>query len=196
VERLTERILVVCGTERIPIERFPASSYTRLAVVRPVVESTDFETPTASEATDSETAADAELAIVGERVAAYLLDLLVVGGGVVAAAGWLGGSRREQFRIGGLLGLAVANLYHLVLEGRDGQTVGKRSVGIAVVAGDGEECTYTAAGTRTLFRFADWLPAGYLLGFVSIALTERRKRLGDIVANTVVVRNRSESEER
>jgi uncharacterized RDD family membrane protein YckC len=116
----------------------------------------------------------------------------VVGSGVVAAAGKLGDTRREQVRLGGLLGLVVANLYHLVLEGRDGQTVGKRAVGIAVVADDGTGCTYSAAGTRTLFRFVDWLPVGYLLGFASIALTSDRQRLGDLAANTVVVRDGAE----
>jgi uncharacterized RDD family membrane protein YckC len=109
----------------------------------------------------------------------------VVGSGVVAAAGKLGDTRREQVRLGGLLGLVVANLYHLVLEGRDGQT----AVGIAVVADDGTGCTYSAAGTRTLFRFVDWLPVGYLLGFASIALTSDRQRLGDLAADTVVVRD-------
>jgi uncharacterized RDD family membrane protein YckC len=151
------------------------------------VESTGSETSTIREATDSESATDAELATVRERVAAYLLDLLVVSSGVVAVAGRLGDSRREQVRFGGLLGLAIANLYHLVLEGRDGQTIGKKIIGIVVVADDGEECTYSAAGVRTLFRFVDWLPVGYLLGFASIALTEGRQRLGDLAANTVVV---------
>jgi len=178
---------VVCITERVPIEQFPASSYTCLAVVRPVVESTDFETPTGRKAEDSEEVTDSELASVRERVAAYLLDLVVVGGGAVAVAAALGDARRKEIRLGGLLGLVVANLYHLVLEGRGEQTVGKQVVGIAVVADDGEECTYSAAGTRTLFRFVDWLPVGYLLGFASIALTEGRQRLGDLAANTVVV---------
>lgn len=145
-------------------------------------------------ATDAETAAesgmatDFETATVRERVAAYLADAVVVGGAVVGVAGRLGESRRERVRLVSLLGLAVANLYHLVLEGTGGQTVGKRVVGIAVVAEDGGRCSYAAAGIRTAFRFVDWLPAGYLLGFLSIALTERRQRLGDLAADTVVVR--------
>lgn len=131
---------------------------------------------------------DSELASARERVAAYLLDLLVVGGGVVGAARRLGDSPAERLRLVGGLGLAVANLYHVVLEGMAGQTVGKRLVGIAVVTDDRGECSYAPATVRTLFRFVDWLPAGYLLGFASMAVTDRRKRLGDAAANTVVVR--------
>ena len=147
-----------------------------------------------------ETAADSETATVRERVAAYLVDAVVIGpaigiaGGVVASR--LGDSRRERVRLVGLLGLAVANLYHVVLEGTGGQTVGKRVVGIAVVSEDGGRCSYAAAAVRTAFRFADWLPAGYLLGLLSIALTERRQRLGDLAADTVVVRTGDDADGR
>lgn len=137
-----------------------------------------------------------ETATIRGRISAYLLDLLVVGAPVVGVAERFGQSRRERVRLAGLVGLAVANLYHVALEGTGGQTVGKRVVGIAVVGDDGQRCSYVGAATRTGFRFLDWLPAGYLVGLASIALTERRKRLGDFAANTVVVRTRSDSEDR
>ncbi|WP_170977230.1 RDD family protein [Halorussus salinisoli] len=139
-------------------------------------------------------AARFETATVRARVGAYPLDLLVVGVAVVGVAGRSGRSRRERLGLVGLLGLAVANLYHVVLEGSAGQTVGKRGVGIAVVGDDGERPSYASTAIRTAFRFVDWLPAGYLLGFVSMALTERRKRLGDLAANTVIVREGSAEE--
>lgn len=116
----------------------------------------------------------------------------MVGGGVVATAWRLGRSLRERALVAGLLGLVVANLYHIVLEGRRGRTVGKRVVGIRVAMADGGRPTVRAATIRTLARFADWLPAGYLVGFVAMALTEHRQRLGDLAANTVVVRDAEE----
>ncbi|PSP56325.1 hypothetical protein BRC82_02195 [Halobacteriales archaeon QS_1_67_19] len=125
---------------------------------------------------------------VRERVAAYLLDLLLVGGGIVAAARRLGNTTGERLRLGAVIGLAVANLYHVVLEGAGGQTAGKRAVGIAVELDDGSDCSDGPAAVRTLYRFVDWLPVGYLLGVAAIALTDRRKRLGDRAANSVVVR--------
>ncbi|NEU57880.1 RDD family protein [Halorussus sp. MSC15.2] len=138
--------------------------------------------------------AHVETATVRERVTAYLADAVVVGATVVGVAVGLGDSRRERRRLGALLGLAVANLYHVVLEGTGGQTAGKRAVGIAVAGDDGERPSYASAATRTAFRFVDWLPVGYLLGLASIALTERRKRLGDLAANTVVVRTDSDAD--
>lgn len=137
---------------------------------------------------------DAETATLRERAAAYLVDVPVVAGPVVGLARRLGRSRRERLGLVGLVGLAVANVYHAVLEGTGGQTVGKRAVGIAVVGADGGPCSYAAAATRTAYRFVDWLPAGYLLGIAGIALTERRQRLGDLAANTVVVRTASDDE--
>ena len=126
---------------------------------------------------------------------AYLADLVVVGGSVVAVARQLGRSRRERALAIGLLGLVVANLYHIVLEGRWGRTVGKRLVGIRVTRADGSRPTVRAATIRTLARFVDWLPAGYLAGFVAMALTEKRQRLGDLAANTVVVRDEGADED-
>ena len=129
---------------------------------------------------------DVELATTRQRVLAYLLDLFVVGSGVVAVARHLGRSLRERSLLTGLLGLVVANLYHVVLEGTGGQTVGKKVVGVRVTMDDGSRCTVRAATIRTLFRFVDWLPAGYLVGFASITFTKRRRRVGDVAADTVV----------
>lgn len=126
----------------------------------------------------------ADVATARERVLAYLADFAVVGPALAAAV-------RRQGSLGGRLAaaLAVANLYHILLEGTWGRTVGKRLVGIRVAGDGGEPCTYWAATVRTLLRFVDWLPAGYLAAFVSMACTERRRRLGDLVAGTVVVRD-------
>jgi uncharacterized RDD family membrane protein YckC len=177
-----------------------ASSYIRLetvrSAVRPTSRSTEKSTASDSSSEGNQERTDSRKASVRARVAAYLLDLLVVGGSVVGVAGRLGDSSGERLCLGGLLGLAVANLHHVVLEGSSGQTVGKRTVGIAVEMDDGEQCAYGPAAVRTGFRFVDWLPVGYLLGFASLAVTERKKRLGDVAAKTVVVRVRSDSERR
>lgn len=87
-----------------------------------------------------------------------------------------------------VLGTVAGTLYYIVLEGIGGQTVGKAIVGIAVVSDDGSRCTYRAATVRTVLRVVDALPAAYLVGLLGIRLTVRRQRLGDVAANTVVVR--------
>ena len=168
-----------------------ASSYTRFEAVTRDVSSTS---RPGSDGSRSGHPREHALATTRQRVLAYLADLVVVGGGAVAVARRLGRSRSERALVAGILGLVVANLYHVVLEGRWGRTVGKRVVGIRVTMSDGSRPTVRAATIRTLARFADWLPAGYLAGFVAIALTERRQRLGDVAANTVVVDDEDGSE--
>lgn len=95
-------------------------------------------------------------------------------------------SRLRRVTLGGLFGVVGAFLYHIVFEGTWGQTPGKKVFGIVVVRENGEPCTYGAATVRTAFRLVDALPIAYLAAFVSIRLTERQQRLGDIAAGTVV----------
>ena len=69
----------------------------------------------------------------------------------------------------------------------DGRTPGKRAMGIRVVHDDGTPVGWGASVVRNLLRFVDWLPVFYVLGFVSMVLNSEFRRLGDIVAGTVVV---------
>lgn len=86
-----------------------------------------------------------------------------------------------------LLTLAAGFAYFIYLEGRYGQTLGKRAVGIVVVDEDGEPIDYTDALVRNVLRVVDTLPMLYLLGAALIIVTERGQRVGDLAAGTVVV---------
>lgn len=70
---------------------------------------------------------------------------------------------------------------------RRGQTPGKMVMGLTVVNDDGTPVTWTPSIIRNLLRFADFLPFFYMFGLVSMALSRDFKRLGDLVAGTVVV---------
>ncbi len=81
--------------------------------------------------------------------------------------------------------------YGAVLEWRwNGQTLGKRIVGLRVLQDSGTPITFVQAAVRNLVRIVDILPATYLTGAVSALLDRRGRRLGDIAAGTVVVRRR------
>lgn len=67
-----------------------------------------------------------------------------------------------------------------------GQTLGKRVVGLRVVREDGAPVDFLSSAVRNLLRAVDFLPLGYALGGLSVLLTERRQRVGDVVAGTVV----------
>jgi uncharacterized membrane protein SpoIIM required for sporulation/uncharacterized RDD family membrane protein YckC len=81
--------------------------------------------------------------------------------------------------------------YFTLFEGfRNGQTPGKRRAGIRVVSETGHAITFGAAAVRNLLRVADFLPGFYLIGAAFVAIHPRARRLGDLVAGTVVVRDR------
>lgn len=130
---------------------------------------------------------DRPLATAGERTVAYMVDFLVLGPPLTAVASAFE-TRRGRLLGGGLVALLVANLYHVAFEGTTGRTPGKRVLGVRVVAAEGDPCGYRAATVRTLARFLDFLPVGYLAAFVSIARSGRRQRVGDRLGGTVVVR--------
>jgi uncharacterized RDD family membrane protein YckC len=133
------------------------------------------------------------LATAGRRIAAYLVDAVVLGVPLLAGALAAFDDRRERLVRGGIVALVVANLYHVVFEGTTGRTPGKRALGVRVRGAEGGACSYRAATVRTLARFLDFLPVGYLAAFLSMALSARRQRLGDRLGGTVVVRDSDES---
>ena len=74
----------------------------------------------------------------------------------------------------------------------DGATPGKKALGLRVVNDDGTPVQMAAAMIRNLLRAADFLPVLYGAGLVSMLVNREFKRLGDLVAQTVVV-SRDES---
>jgi uncharacterized RDD family membrane protein YckC len=69
-----------------------------------------------------------------------------------------------------------------------GQTVGKRVLGLRVVDAQGLKLQFNQIVIRNLLRFFDSLPAFYLVGGAACLLSKKAQRLGDIAANTVVIR--------
>lgn len=71
-----------------------------------------------------------------------------------------------------------------------GQSFGKYCVGIRVVKVTGENAGFREYFTRWIFRVVDmWFGAGFLAILFS-STSERRQRLGDAMANTVVISNK------
>jgi uncharacterized RDD family membrane protein YckC len=69
----------------------------------------------------------------------------------------------------------------------DGQTLGKRMVGIRVVHDDGTRIRWQASLLRNLLVYADALPGAYLIAIGSMLASQRFQRLGDHAAGTLVV---------
>ena len=85
--------------------------------------------------------------------------------------------------------LTLGVVYHFVLESMGGQTIGKRRYGIQVVSVDGGRATPKGIALRSILRFIDALPFGYLSGLISMVRTgpERRQRIGDVAGETKVI---------
>lgn len=68
-----------------------------------------------------------------------------------------------------------------------GQTFGKRALDLRVVNHDGTPVTWLPSVVRNLLRVVDMLPGVYGVGLVSTLIDPYSRRLGDIVAGTMVV---------
>ena len=122
------------------------------------------------------------------RASAWALDALIRTGllwvvGIVI--GVLGASGMGLY----LLALfAVLWGYPVLFEVlRDGQTPGKRVMGLRVVCANGAPVGWLASIVRNLMRTVDLLPLCYGVGLVACLVDPRSRRLGDLVAGTLVV---------
>jgi uncharacterized RDD family membrane protein YckC len=87
-----------------------------------------------------------------------------------------------------LLSMLLFEAYYIGFETYwNGQTPGKRALGIRVVADDGLPAGLGKIVIRNLMRLID-MQASYAVGVVAIFVSPEEKRLGDIVAGTVVIR--------
>jgi uncharacterized RDD family membrane protein YckC len=84
--------------------------------------------------------------------------------------------------------LVVGFLYFSLLEGIWGKTVGKKICGIVVLKDNFTKCTLSKGFLRNLLRIVDFF-FYYWVGLVTAVATMKWQRLGDIVAETVVVRD-------
>src|SRR5690606_17690014 len=139
------------------------------------------------------------LAGLGSRFGAAAVDILIQGVVLLAIvlalslAGSVVPADLGMFAVGvGTLIIAVVVVgYYLLFEALNaGRTPGKAAFGLRVTTVDGTPLSLAAVTLRTLMRLIDFLPAAYAVGALAIVVTARNQRLGDLVAGTVVVRDR------
>jgi uncharacterized RDD family membrane protein YckC len=70
----------------------------------------------------------------------------------------------------------------------NGQTPGKRMMGLRVIRESGYPLRPVDSVIRNLVRIVDWLPIVYGFGVLTMLFNKRSKRLGDFAAGTIVVR--------
>jgi uncharacterized membrane protein SpoIIM required for sporulation/uncharacterized RDD family membrane protein YckC len=142
---------------------------------------------------------------IGSRAAAALIDALILAGISLLTLYMMGLAARVAggldmlapagawlFAVYILLQFALIWGYYVLFEAmRDGQTPGKRYLGLRVVQDGGYSISFSASAVRNLLRIIDLQPGfTYGVGIVSAAISSSGKRLGDIVAGTFVVQER------
>jgi uncharacterized RDD family membrane protein YckC len=145
------------------------------------------------------------LASIGNRFLACAIDhtiqlivlLIVAISGLIIAdvSSWqtqLASAPKWVFALMTVLGFLIFSGYFAFFEWLwSGQTPGKRWMKLRVIREDGRPITFWEASIRNLLRTLDMMPFPfYSVGLISVFINSRDQRAGDMVAGTVVVRER------
>ncbi|HEV2415825.1 MAG TPA: RDD family protein [Candidatus Dormibacteraeota bacterium] len=146
-------------------------------------------------ATPERVSFDYQVAGLGTRGIAQLLDLLILGGVLLGI--WFAALAVSQTGLNTVAVLLAILGSFVVVFGYfwaceafwSGQTVGKRVFRLRAVGDRGEPMTFVQAGIRNIVRIVDFLPYAYGVGIVVLFINGKGKRLGDLAAGTVVVKD-------
>ncbi|MGH7763109.1 MAG: RDD family protein [Candidatus Dormibacteraceae bacterium] len=146
-------------------------------------------------ATPERVSFDYQVAGLGTRAVAQLIDLLIVAGVLIAVyfvaiAAELASADTLATLISVIGSFVVIFGYFWVSESLwSGQTVGKKIFRLRAVGDRGEPLTFMQAGIRNVVRIVDFLPYAYGVGLVVLFANGKGKRLGDLAAGTIVVKD-------
>lgn len=145
------------------------------------------------------------VARLGDRLIAIVLDTIFISAILLVATAtlmWRRPKIAEGLSVMALVGVATAALvllvflYHWLLEGAFGATMGKAIIGVRVTRFDtGEKPGLGSSAIRNALRLVDAL-AFYLVGFFVAVFSQARRRIGDYAANTVVLEHAAPRGER
>ncbi len=128
------------------------------------------------------------------RFFAWFIDQLCI----TAAMMLLGTAFNLLALIGGNVATALYIISYFVISigygiffewSRRGQTIGKKLFRLRVVDVEGMRLQFNQIVVRNLLRFVDSLPLFYFVGGATCWFNSQCQRLGDIAANTIVIRN-------
>jgi uncharacterized RDD family membrane protein YckC len=124
------------------------------------------------------------------RVLAAIVDLAIVVAGslvILFAADALSSDTGDVRGALSAVILGWALYYYFALESGDGQTLGKKLMKLRVVRADGRPAGMNEIAVRTVLRVVDGIGL-YIVGLiVMLATGQRRQRLGDMAAGTIIV---------
>jgi hypothetical protein len=84
--------------------------------------------------------------------------------------------------------MLVLYAYDVVFETfANGRTPGKMAARLRVVRVGGEPVDFMTSAIRNVLRLIDGIPLSYIPGMISILVTKKNQRLGDLAAGTIVI---------
>lgn len=141
-----------------------------------------------------------DVAGLGSRCLAAIIDTLLIlvlqvgfGVALLVGVGQLAGDIESLssllLAIWAIVSFLLLWGYYLLFELIwSGQSPGKRAIGLRVVREGGRPLTAAASAVRNLIRIVDFLPFFYGLGALVMFVDSRSRRLGDLAAGSLVVR--------
>lgn len=141
-----------------------------------------------------------DVAGIGSRLLAAIVDSTLIALAETAlfftlaqVAGITDAAESVVTAIGAALGFAILWGYYIAFELTwNGQSPGKRLIGLRVVSEGGRPITVTGSIIRNLIRIVDFLPFLYGIGVIAMFIDGRARRLGDLAASTLVLRERAD----
>jgi uncharacterized RDD family membrane protein YckC len=143
------------------------------------------------------------------RIAAYMIDTLIMGAAfillyILTIITFVGSAVLPFFKkshadtvvavVIWILFVLGALFYPFIFElAWKGQTPGKRILKIRAVNDDGTSMSLGTVILRNIFRIVDMLPASYITGVICMVVNKKRKRVGDMVAGTIVISEKNPS---
>ncbi len=130
---------------------------------------------------------------IGSRVLAKLVDMAIQLGLLIVLSISVAFTNGSGAFIMGAVGIFLILFVYPATEAfMNGQTIGKRVLSIRVITADGGPIRLRHAAVRSLIGFLEIfaLPPGGPLALTTALLTRRSQRVGDIVAETLVVRDK------
>jgi uncharacterized RDD family membrane protein YckC len=146
-------------------------------------------------ATPERVSFDYQVAGLATRAIAQIVDLLILAfvlGALYFLAIAVGTSGQDvlAYLIAIIGSFAIIFGYFWACEAFwSGQTVGKKIFRLRAVGDRGEPMTFMQAGIRNIVRIVDFFPYAYGVGLVVLFINGRGKRLGDLAAGTIVVKD-------
>ena len=136
-----------------------------------------------------------ELATLGDRILGRIIDGLIIVGYVIIIFAIIGFGNLGDFINNNewiifllIIPYAFYDLMSEIL--LNGQSAGKKMMGIRIISLDGNQPTISQYLIRWLFRIVDFTFTGGLLATICTAASQKHQRLGDMIAGTTLVKTK------